>query len=444
MSSLQYAIQVSVVCILGINAAFSQSIDWKKLSPLQGIRIDQIALNSRNDIFVCTWSHPDSMVMGGTVFRIERSTDHGNSWQTVFNASWQPVTLAIDSADNLYASAFEKMEKSSDNGQTWEVLADTMLAGLFVQSISISPKGHIFVAPGPFRSTDSGKHWQVLPLLYQVTNFLFLPDGSMLAGVITGYNPWSLGIYRSTNDGNSWDSVLAVCNTHIWSLAASNSHTVFAVASELDSTLGGVYRSTDGGVHWSRVNEGLPSRRVNSLAVSSTGRLFASIYGSGVFQSVDNGDTWTDFNTGLDDLRIQCLTVDRYDYLFAGTGTNDFPDSTTIRGSVHYCSTVTTVSHNISTVPTKYEFRQNYPNPFNPNTTINYGLPARSHVKLQIYDILGRVVEVLVSSEQAGGWKQVVWDANVASGMYFYRIEAVSVADPTKRFVDVKKMMLIR
>jgi hypothetical protein len=92
----------------------------------------------------------------------------------------------------------------------------------------------------------------------------------------------------------------------------------------------------------------------------------------------------------------------------------------------------------------RFVLEQNFPNPFNPSTTLQYGIPRTSRLRLQIYNVLGQVVADLVDDEQAAGWYQVKWNANVASGMYFYRIDAVSVSDPTIRFVQVKKMLLIK
>ena len=96
------------------------------------------------------------------------------------------------------------------------------------------------------------------------------------------------------------------------------------------------------------------------------------------------------------------------------------------------------------------EFRlsQNYPNPFNnpfnPITTIRYSLPVPSRVRLTIYNVLGETVTELVNEEQSAGWKEVHWKANVASGMYFYQLESVSVSDANNRFVQVKKMLLLK
>ena len=94
--------------------------------------------------------------------------------------------------------------------------------------------------------------------------------------------------------------------------------------------------------------------------------------------------------------------------------------------------------------PSTFRLNQNYPNPFNPSTTIQYRLPNRSRVRLCIYNTLGQVVADLVDEEKPSGLYQAVWNANVSSGMYFYRLEAVSVTDPSKRFVETKKMLLLR
>ena len=95
-------------------------------------------------------------------------------------------------------------------------------------------------------------------------------------------------------------------------------------------------------------------------------------------------------------------------------------------------------------IPAAYELQNNYPNPFNPSTTLRYGLPSNSNVTLKIYNMLAQVIAELVNGEQAAGWHTAVWNASVLSGMYFYRIEAVSSNNPNNRFVDVKKMLLLK
>jgi flagellar hook assembly protein FlgD len=87
---------------------------------------------------------------------------------------------------------------------------------------------------------------------------------------------------------------------------------------------------------------------------------------------------------------------------------------------------------------------QNYPNPFNPSTTVRYAVSTTSHVKVQIYNVLGQVVAELVNGEQSAGWYQIKWNAKVASGVYFYRFDAESISEPTERLVQVKKMLLLQ
>ncbi|MDA0747104.1 MAG: cohesin domain-containing protein, partial [bacterium] len=93
--------------------------------------------------------------------------------------------------------------------------------------------------------------------------------------------------------------------------------------------------------------------------------------------------------------------------------------------------------------PAQFALGQNYPNPFNPETTISYDLADASRVKLEIYNVMGQLVNTLVSEEQAAGRYRVVWNGSdahqrqVASGVYFYRIQ-------TEAFKAVRKLMLLK
>lgn len=75
-----------------------------------------------------------------------------------------------------------------------------------------------------------------------------------------------------------------------------------------------------------------------------------------------------------------------------------------------------------SSSPMEFQLHQNYPNPFNPSTNIEFELPHATHVKLAIYDILGRLVVNLLDSQLARGQYDVVWNASAfSSGLYFCR-----------------------
>ncbi|HSQ75223.1 MAG TPA: FlgD immunoglobulin-like domain containing protein, partial [Bacteroidota bacterium] len=101
-------------------------------------------------------------------------------------------------------------------------------------------------------------------------------------------------------------------------------------------------------------------------------------------------------------------------------------------------------------IPTRFALDQNYPNPFNPTTTIRFGLPSAASVRLTVYDALGREVTTLIDNEErAAGYVSVVWNgqnssgARVASGVYFYRIQAQPAGGGVP-FVELKKMVLVK
>lgn len=89
-------------------------------------------------------------------------------------------------------------------------------------------------------------------------------------------------------------------------------------------------------------------------------------------------------------------------------------------------------------LPKSFELSQNYPNPFNPSSTIRYAIPNSGFVKLNVYNALGEKVASLVNSQMEAGVYNVNFNASkLASGIYFYRIEAGN-------FVSVKKMILMK
>ena len=95
-------------------------------------------------------------------------------------------------------------------------------------------------------------------------------------------------------------------------------------------------------------------------------------------------------------------------------------------------------------LPKKFALEQNYPNPFNPVTRISYQLPKKGFVTLSIYDVLGEKVETLVNGmKEAGAYSAQFNGANLASGVYFYRLE-VKPINGSGEFVSTKKLMLLK
>jgi len=89
-------------------------------------------------------------------------------------------------------------------------------------------------------------------------------------------------------------------------------------------------------------------------------------------------------------------------------------------------------------IPEQYQLHANYPNPFNPSTTIAFTLPQSGLVKLSVYDITGREVQTLQQGVMTAGDHELRFDgAGLASGSYFYRLEA-------EGYQAVKKMLLVK
>ena len=72
-----------------------------------------------------------------------------------------------------------------------------------------------------------------------------------------------------------------------------------------------------------------------------------------------------------------------------------------------------------------YRLYQNYPNPFNPETTIKFSVPRSSHVKLELYDILGKEIKVLLDERKQAGTYEVNFDgSSYPSGNYMVALSA--------------------
>jgi hypothetical protein len=92
---------------------------------------------------------------------------------------------------------------------------------------------------------------------------------------------------------------------------------------------------------------------------------------------------------------------------------------------------------NAKIIPANFELAQNYPNPFNPTTTVGFSIPAKSNVTLLVYNVTGQKVAEFSGAYEAGV-HTIEWDASaMASGIYFYKLNAGD-------FSDTKKMVLLK
>ena len=116
--------------------------------------------------------------------------------------------------------------------------------------------------------------------------------------------------------------------------------------------------------------------------------------------------------------------------IFAG-GTVDVRVSTDVDDDPH------------STLPADFRLEQNYPNPFNPSTIIEFSLPVRSRVRLDVFNVLGQNVRTMINNTLPAGLHKVEFDGrsqnggSLATGIYFYRLT-------TEQNTATRKMLLIK
>ncbi|UCC45313.1 MAG: T9SS type A sorting domain-containing protein, partial [Candidatus Zixiibacteriota bacterium] len=104
----------------------------------------------------------------------------------------------------------------------------------------------------------------------------------------------------------------------------------------------------------------------------------------------------------------------------------------------HRSWTPRVVSAANSNLPKQYSLAQNYPNPFNPTTEVRFSLPQAADVRLQVFNVAGRLVATLVDGKLSAGHHTATWHASeAASGVYFYRLQAGD-------YVASRKMMLLK
>ncbi len=152
-----------------------------------------------------------------------------------------------------------------------------------------------------------------------------------------------------------------------------------------------------------------------------------------------SGDVlWTDYYGGLfDDIAYDVVQTSDGGFIAAG-----YQNLDGWFNIVPYVIRLDVESSGVNTIvqylPNEFILHPNYPNPFNPTTTLSYNLPFAGHVRLQIYDILGRHVSTIVDTRQSAGQHKIIFDAsNLSSGVYFYQLK-------TSNFQDIKKMVILK
>ncbi len=108
-------------------------------------------------------------------------------------------------------------------------------------------------------------------------------------------------------------------------------------------------------------------------------------------------------------------------------------------GAFSYSNVINTAS----IAPVNFSLEQNFPNPFNPTTQISFGLPSKSMVNLEVFNLLGEKVATLINNELDAGVHKISFDASqLSTGIYIYALTANG--QNGEKFVNARKMTLIK
>lgn len=271
---------------------------WNRISQgLNGSQVSALAIDPANT----------SQVYAGTVAGVFKTDDGGTTWKA-FNTGLGNNgvrTLAIDPSNTskIYAGTLSGLFKSSDAGATWSPVGG-LLSGGEIYALAVDPSSpeSIYVGTdgnGVLKSIDGGLNWN--PVNSGLT------DTSIQSLAVDPRNPATVyagtmddGVFMTTDDGGRWQArntgLTAVPVTAL-AVDSLNPARIYGGAS------GGraVYRSDDSGANWLAASEGLP--RVSCLGMVAhpwkSGVLYAATASQGVFKTMDGGNHWSARNSGL-------------------------------------------------------------------------------------------------------------------------------------------------
>jgi photosystem II stability/assembly factor-like uncharacterized protein len=360
------------------------------------------------------------------------TSDDGANWTQVNNGLSDTIISCMNkyidkNGDTTIFEGSDGVYISNNNGKSWE---PTWLNFEGIPAITVSDT-NIYAGTngGVYRSTDGGVTWDwtYLPSAWQVNTIAVQANNNILVG------SWG-GVFKSS-DYTNWTTINNNLSDSMVNTIAIDGNNIF-VGTEgvVYGKEGGVFLSTNNGTSWNKMNNGLTDSVIHTLIIDGT-NIFAGT-DEGIFLSKNNGTSWTEINDGLRDSTIVTSLAISGTEIFAGT-----------RGKGVWkrpLQEVTSVKNFPLKPPLSYTLQQNYPNPFNPSTTINYSLLKASNVKIEIFNMLGQRVAILVNKTKQAGNYNVKWNAEeFASGIYLYRLEAVSL-NGKSNFVEAKKMILIK
>ena len=344
------------IIFVGTNSALFKSEDkgsnWKRIDrTFHRTDILGIAINPQNpnEVYVRVGVFEDLTCLGiaghenpEVAAKLEKekcagvykSNDLGKTWQQLDAHYFDPSEGGVFIDDNnpsiAYAIFSRKILKTEDGGKTWKDFFFThdepFISNVGVERLTVGENSdEVFIAgrQGLFHTEDAGEHWHERNNGFigsEVVDIVKAADGTLYAGT------YSLGMFKSTDQGQSWTfSSYHLENSYIMLIAAhpTEPKTIFV------TTNGGVYNSLDSGLTWERVareffknSELLPGvshfhgitfdpKDPNRIYVGGGGDQY-SPSGVGISISEDGGKNWKQANVGFEiDVHVSKIVVDK-------------------------------------------------------------------------------------------------------------------------------------
>ena len=412
---------------------------------------NSIAVDKFGNVYVT--GHSEGGQTGTDIATIKYNSSGDSVWVQVFNtpgAGTQEMAnaLAIDTLGNVYVSGWRFTPGTTTNDNYLTIKYNSAGLQLWVAEYD-----------GPANSNDI-----VNALVVDGNGNVYVTGNSQNSLVSGGDNDYatvkynSSGIEQWTARFNGPGNPSSAAQDIPHSIAVDDSGNVFVTGGSVDvngSTTDYVtikYNSL-GAEQWISIYGGIVSSssdEANTLAIDNLGNVYVTGT-SGTFGGTKADYATVKYNSlgvqqwaeryngppGNGNDKANSIVLDNLGNVYvsgtsAGSGTSD--DFATIK----YSQTPTGIDQTDYNLPGNYSLHQNYPNPFNPSTTISYHLPINGQVTLKVYDVLGNTIAILVNEEKPAGNYSVNFNAShLASGIYFYKLQARS-------FVETKKMMLIK
>lgn len=363
---------------------------------------------------------------------IRKTTNGGLNWSGIYAYNYQTSSGYIYDIDFPSAStgfavgggSKGYVYKTTNAGDSW-VKADSMGSGSnFAVEFINTQTGFVLGFNGEiFRTSNSGSNWSVFNsgVSFRLNSIHFI---NSLTGFTCGGDAIQK-LLKTTDAGLNWSQVYSTTGSSFNHITFINTTTGLISAK-------GILKTTDGGVSWIQKIAGSTLPNFHRITFASLNIAYAYAAYGRFFKSTDAGETWGELPVPTDNFFSDIYFFnENTGYLIGDQG---MILKTTNGGGNFYIG----INGSNELLPSGFRLYQNYPNPFNPVTSIKFDLLKSSHVKITIYDILGREVLTLLNSNSSQGEHTVIWDASTfPSGVYFYEMTAGD-------FKEQRKMVLVK